>query len=114
GLSRFHNIHRHCFTENWEVAQKWIDAFDNIYFGFTSAVANWEQSAPDKYEVLKRLPLRRMLLETDAPYFRPRQGKIDPASLEKALVEAHSLQHYRLDYDSIKTNTCDRFALPPM
>ncbi|KIH64315.1 hydrolase, TatD family, partial [Ancylostoma duodenale] len=33
GLSRFHNIHRHCFTENWEVAQKWMDAFDNIYFG---------------------------------------------------------------------------------
>ncbi|EYB91956.1 hypothetical protein Y032_0200g1704 [Ancylostoma ceylanicum] len=90
GLSRFHNIHRHCFTENWDIAQKWMDAFDNIYFGFTSAVANWEQSAPDKYEVLKRLPLRRMLLETDAPYFRPRQ------------------------YDSAKTNNCDRFALPPM
>ncbi|KAK6752498.1 hypothetical protein RB195_003739 [Necator americanus] len=50
GLSRFHNIHRHCFTESWEVAKKWIDAFDNIYFGFTSAVANWEQSAPEKYE----------------------------------------------------------------
>ncbi|ETN79425.1 hypothetical protein NECAME_09828, partial [Necator americanus] len=57
---------------------------------FTSAVANWEQSAPEKYEVLKRLPLRRVLLETDAPYFRPRQ------------------------YDAAKTSVCERFALPPM
>ncbi|KHJ80890.1 hypothetical protein OESDEN_19430, partial [Oesophagostomum dentatum] len=53
-------------------------------------IANWEQTSPEKYEVLKRLPLRRMLLETDAPYFRPRQ------------------------YDSAKTNGCERFALPPM
>ncbi|CAJ0603183.1 unnamed protein product [Cylicocyclus nassatus] len=90
GLPRFHNIHRHCFTENWEVARRWMDAFDNVYFGFTNVVASWEQSAPDKYDVLKRLPLRRILLETDSPYFRPRQ------------------------YSPSMTNDCDKFALPPM
>ncbi|KHJ87449.1 hydrolase, TatD family [Oesophagostomum dentatum] len=33
GLSRFHNIHRHCFTENWDTAQKWMESYDNVYFG---------------------------------------------------------------------------------
>ncbi|WKY07343.1 hypothetical protein Q1695_007075 [Nippostrongylus brasiliensis] len=75
GLSRFHNIHRHCFTGSWEVAKRWMRQYENIYFGFTSVCAAWENSEGErqKYEVLEKLPLRRMLLETDAPYFRPTQ-----------------------------------------
>ncbi|VDO42293.1 unnamed protein product [Haemonchus placei] len=72
-ISRFHNIHRHCFTENWDVALKWLRRFSNVYFGFTSVISSWEHNDKEKYEVLKRLPLEYILLETDAPYFRPNQ-----------------------------------------
>ncbi|XGW26451.1 hypothetical protein V3C99_007229 [Haemonchus contortus] len=72
-ISRYHNIHRHCFTENWDVALKWLRRFSNVRFGFTSVISSWEHNDKEKYDVLKRLPLRYMLLETDAPYFRPNQ-----------------------------------------
>ncbi|PIO75425.1 hypothetical protein TELCIR_02520 [Teladorsagia circumcincta] len=41
--------------------------------GFTSLISSWEQHDKEKYEVLKRLPIRKILLETDAPFFRPNQ-----------------------------------------
>lgn len=91
-ISRFHNIHRHCFTGTWSVAEKWLDKFVNVYFGFTSLIAVWEkENKVELLEVLKQLPLTRILLETDAPFFRPRQ------------------------YESVKTaKNFDRWSLPPM
>ncbi|KAK6061650.1 hydrolase, TatD family, partial [Cooperia oncophora] len=94
GISGFHNIHRHCFTENWDVACRWLRKYPNMCFGFTSIISSWEQNEKEKYEVLKRLPLRKILLETDAPYFRPNQ------------------------YDCVKggKNLChyDKISFPPM
>ncbi|VDO78728.1 unnamed protein product [Heligmosomoides polygyrus] len=76
-ISRFHNIHRHCFTGTWSVAEKWLDKFVNVYFGFTSLIAVWEkENKVELLEVLKQLPLTRILLETDAPFFRPRQKAV--------------------------------------
>ncbi|VDL86290.1 unnamed protein product, partial [Nippostrongylus brasiliensis] len=72
-LPRSHNIHRHCFTETWEVAKDWFTRYDNVYFGFTSVCASWERKDSQRWEVLQKMPIHRMLLETDAPYFRPAQ-----------------------------------------
>ncbi|KAK5976522.1 hypothetical protein GCK32_002347 [Trichostrongylus colubriformis] len=72
-MSRHHHVHRHCFNENWDVARRWLTRFWNVRFGFTSLISSWEQNEVEKYEVLKRLPLQNMVLETDAPYFRPNQ-----------------------------------------
>ncbi|VDL63648.1 unnamed protein product [Nippostrongylus brasiliensis] len=74
-LSTSHFIHRHCFSESWQVAKRWLQEYTNIYFGFTSTCASWENNTQhkNKWELLEKLPLDKMLLETDAPYFNPAQ-----------------------------------------
>ena len=55
-------IHFHCFTGSYQVAQTWLKNFPNTYFGFTRIGSH--------SNALPRLPLNRILLETDAPYFK--------------------------------------------
>ncbi|KAH7948631.1 hypothetical protein HPB51_028443 [Rhipicephalus microplus] len=62
-------IHRHCFTGGWSEAQQWMDTFPNLFLGLTPLVGF--HSAAPLAEVGRRIPLDRLLLETDAPYFLP-------------------------------------------
>lgn len=57
----------HCFTESWEVACQAMDM--GFYISFSGIVTF--KSAKDLQEVAKRMPLDRILIETDAPYLSP-------------------------------------------
>jgi TatD DNase family protein len=57
----------HCFTETWEVAQAAMDLGFHISF---SGIVTFK-NAKDLKEVARRVPLARMLIETDAPYLAP-------------------------------------------
>ena len=57
----------HCFTENWEVAQAAMDL--GFYISFSGIVTF--KNARALKDVAKRVPLDRMLIETDAPYLAP-------------------------------------------
>ncbi len=57
----------HCFTEDWDTAQQAMDL--NFYISFSGIVTF--QSAKELKEVAMRMPLERMLVETDAPYLAP-------------------------------------------
>ncbi|XP_022254125.1 uncharacterized protein LOC106469189 isoform X2 [Limulus polyphemus] len=65
-----HFIHRHCFTGNWDEAILWLETFPNLYIGLTALVTF--PAATDVHEVARKVPLNRLLLETDTPYFLPR------------------------------------------
>ncbi|GBN23693.1 Putative deoxyribonuclease TATDN2 [Araneus ventricosus] len=67
-----YTIHLHCFTDTWEWAQKWLNEFPNLCIGITNVVTF--PSAESVHEVAKNIPLDRLLLETDAPYFIPKRG----------------------------------------
>ena len=56
----------HCFTETWEVASAALDLGFHISF---SGIVSFK-SAADLRDVAKRVPLERMLIETDAPIWR--------------------------------------------
>ncbi|GIY11595.1 putative deoxyribonuclease TATDN2 [Caerostris extrusa] len=71
-LPKYTTFHLHCFTDSWTWAQKWMDAFPNVFIGITNLVTF--PSAKDTHEVAKRIPLNRLLLETDAPYFVPKKS----------------------------------------
>ncbi|XP_052092716.1 uncharacterized protein LOC127729098 [Mytilus californianus] len=66
-----YKIHCHCFTGNYESAKKWMDMFPNLFIGLTPLVTY--KSATSTHEVARFIPLERLLLETDAPYFIPRK-----------------------------------------
>ena len=57
----------HCFTESLEVARKAMDM--GFYISFSGIVTF--KSAKDLQETCKKVPLERMLIETDSPYLAP-------------------------------------------
>ncbi|HEY8094841.1 MAG TPA: TatD family hydrolase [Methylobacter sp.] len=57
----------HCFTEDWEFAQKALDL--NFYISFSGIVTF--NSAKEIQEVAKKVPADRFLIETDSPYLAP-------------------------------------------
>ena len=57
----------HCFTETWDVASASIDMGFHISF---SGIVSFKTAA-DLREVAKRVPMDRMLIETDSPYLAP-------------------------------------------
>ena len=63
----------HCFSGSDEEAAKLL-SFDGFYLGIGGVVTYKKSTLPD---VLKSVPLERVLLETDSPYLAPvpRRGK---------------------------------------
>lgn len=57
----------HCFTESWDVASAAIDL--GFYISFSGIVTF--KSARDLQDVARRVPIDRMLIETDSPYLAP-------------------------------------------
>lgn len=63
----------HCFVEDWETARRAMDL--NFYISFSGIVTF--RNAGELKQVAARVPLDRMLVETDSPYLAPvpRRGK---------------------------------------
>jgi TatD DNase family protein len=57
----------HCFTETWEMASQAMDM--GFYISFSGIVTF--KSANALREVAERVPLDRLLIETDSPYLTP-------------------------------------------
>jgi len=57
----------HCFTESWDMAQQGMAL--GFYISFSGIVTF--KNAQELQEVAKRVPLNRILVETDAPYLTP-------------------------------------------
>ncbi|XP_062853079.1 putative deoxyribonuclease TATDN2 isoform X2 [Trichomycterus rosablanca] len=70
-VPRDYKIHRHCFTNSYSVIEPFLSEFSNLFVGFTALVTY--PNALDARHAVRRIPLNRILLETDAPYFLPRQ-----------------------------------------
>ena len=74
----------HCFSENWEIANKLISK--NIKLSFTGMVTFVKDPI---YEVLEKIDLKDFFLETDSPYLAPtpHRGKRNEPSLIKFIAE---------------------------
>lgn len=64
----------HCFTGNWQDAQKYLDL--GFYLGFTGVVTFPPKKLDPEpqialQEVIEKIPLNRILVETDAPFLAP-------------------------------------------
>lgn len=57
----------HCFTESWEMAQAAIEL--GFYISISGIVTF--KSATELQEVVKKIPLDRLLVETDSPWLAP-------------------------------------------
>jgi TatD DNase family protein len=75
----------HCFTETWEVAQGALELGFHISF---SGIVTFKNAVALK-EVARRVPLDRMLIETDSPYLAPvpYRGKLNQPAYVRYVAE---------------------------
>lgn len=75
----------HCFTESWEVAR---DAMDLGFYISFSGIVTFKNAQALK-DVARKVPLERMLIETDSPYLAPvpHRGKLNQPGLVKHVAE---------------------------
>jgi TatD DNase family protein len=57
----------HCFTEDWPMAQQALEL--GFYISFSGIITF--KNAAELREVVKQVPMERMLIETDSPYLAP-------------------------------------------
>jgi TatD DNase family protein len=96
----------HCFTETWDVAQRAIDLGFHISF---SGIVTFRNAAQLK-DVAKRVPLSRMLIETDSPYLAPvphRGKRNQPAWVRHVAEEIAALREIPLE--TVARATSDNF-----
>lgn len=75
----------HCFVEDWETAKQAMDL--NFYVSF-SGIVTFKNALAVK-EVATKLPLDRMLVETDSPYLAPvpYRGKVNQPAYVRFVAE---------------------------
>ncbi|WP_305075518.1 TatD family hydrolase [Propionivibrio sp.] len=96
----------HCFTETWEVAQAALDLGFHISI---SGIVTFKNAQLVK-DVARRVPLDRLLVETDAPYLAPVpfRGKLNqPAYVRKVAEEIARLRE--VSCEEIARATTDNF-----
>ncbi len=81
----------HCYTGDWPTARKFLDL--GFYLGFTGVVTfparnSNPKATSDLLEVIRKCPLDRILVETDAPYLAPqayRGQRCEPWMVEEVV-----------------------------
>jgi len=96
----------HCFTESWDVAEAALDM--GFYISFSGIVTF--KNAKALKEVAQKVPLDRLLVETDSPYLAPvpHRGKTNQPGF--VLHVAEEISRLRgISVDEVCTATTDNF-----
>lgn len=102
----------HCFAEDWDIAKRALDL--NFYISLSGIVTF--KNATSLHEVAKKIPLDRLLIETDSPYLAPvpYRGKQNHPALVKyvalALAELRQTS-YELIAEKTTANFYECFKL---
>jgi len=96
----------HCFSENWDIAQRALAL--NFYISFSGIVTF--KNAKVLHDVAQRVPLDKMLIETDSPYLAPvpHRGKSNHPGWVKYVAKAIS-ELRNVSYETIANATTENF-----
>jgi len=96
----------HCFTETWEMAQAAMEM--NFYISFSGIVTF--KTATELKDVAKRVPMDRMLIETDSPYLAPvpHRGKQNQPAYVKYVAE-HIAELRGISVEEVAEKTSENF-----
>lgn len=98
----------HCFTEDWDIAKKALDM--NFYISFSGIVTF--KNALAIQDVAKRIPLDRMLIETDSPYLAPNPHRGKPNEPAYVRYTADYIANLRnISVDELAEQTTNNFFL---
>jgi TatD DNase family protein len=96
----------HCFTESWDVAEAAIAM--GFYISFSGIVTF--KNAKQIKEVAQRMPMERILIETDSPYLAPTpyRGKLNQPAYVKHVAEEIALLR-SISVDEVGRLTTENF-----
>ena len=96
----------HCFTGDWDMAQRAMDL--NFYVSFSGIVTF--KSAQVLQEVATKMPVDRMLVETDCPYLAPvpHRGKPNQPAFVRHVAEFVAGLRGET-YEQVAANTTENF-----
>lgn len=96
----------HCFTEDWDMAKR---AIDLNYMISISGIVTFKNANALK-DVVKKLPMDRLLVETDSPYLAPvpKRGKSNEPAYVRYVAE-YVAELKQTDYTTITKVTSDNF-----
>lgn len=100
----------HCYTSNWKNAEQYLKL--GFYIGFTGIITFPPQKSnpaaqEELLEVVKRIPLEKILLETDCPYLSPipyRGKRGEPWMVEAIAMKIAELRKLEVN-DVLKITT---------
>jgi len=97
----------HCFSGDWDLAQKYLDL--GFYVSFTGIITF--KNADPLREVVKKVPLEKILIETDAPFLTPvpHRGKRNEPAFVKHVAECVA-QVKGLSFETIAKTTSENAA----
>ena len=96
----------HCFTGDWEMAREAIDL--NFYISFSGIITF--KSALELKEVAKKIPLDRLLIETDSPYLAPvpNRGKQNQPAYVRHVAE-HIAELREVPFETVARASTENF-----
>jgi len=96
----------HCFAEDWETARQSLDL--GFYISFSGIVTF--KNAKELQEVAKKVPLDRILVETDSPYLAPVPNRGKPNEPAYVLYVAEKIAELRgLSLDEVAMLTTENY-----
>jgi TatD DNase family protein len=96
----------HCFVDDWNTAQQAMDL--NFYISFSGIVTF--KNAQQVQDVARKVPLERMLVETDSPYLAPVPYRGKPNQPGYVHYVAKFIAELRgEDFESLSRQTTDNF-----
>ncbi|MBI5037823.1 MAG: TatD family hydrolase [Candidatus Kerfeldbacteria bacterium] len=100
--ANFSNAVVHCFTEDWVIAKKILDA--GLMISFTGIITFPKTHKLE--EVVKKTPLDSMMVETDSPYLAPQlvRGKRNEPRYVRYVVDRIA-QIKGLSYEEVEVQT---------
>lgn len=96
----------HCFAEDWDTAKRALDI--GFYISFSGILTF--KNAQDMREVAKKVPLDRVLVETDSPYLAPvpMRGKTNEPGYTRYVADVLA-EIKKVSIEEIAAITSDNF-----
>ncbi|OQB44586.1 MAG: Tat-linked quality control protein TatD [Parcubacteria group bacterium ADurb.Bin159] len=107
-LKKYKNLPQgeiHCFSADFDIAQEFLNL--GFYIGFTGVIT-FENADKDVLETIKKMPLSKILAETDCPFLTPEpyRGKRNEPHYVRLVVEKIS-QIKNLSFRNTEKNIDD-------
>ncbi len=107
----------HCFSEDWEYAQKILAITQNVYFSFTGSLTY--KAARKLREAASNIPIEHIIVESESPFMPPaevNQKRNKPIYIKHTIEHlAHLKNHESTEElaDILYQNSCRAFNITP-